>query len=176
MTALQRRGEGRARVAARCTAAAALVLAALAGGVPVIASAAGMHAAEVRAAGMRLIDPVAPPSGGAGSAVPVSMTIVNRGPSPDRLLQASSPVAARVEVRAPPHPGRATAPGKPAAGIDVPSGATVMIGGTGAHGGQLVLTGLRERLVPGRSFPLALTFAHAGRVELTVVVAAGGAR
>ncbi len=141
------------------------------------ASAAGgprieAQAVEMRIAGLRLLDAVAAPGGGTGIPVPVSMTIINRGPSPDRLVQASSPVAARIEIQAAPHPGQGVAR-RSGSGIDVPSGRTVTIGGGGPQGGRLLLTGVRKPLVPGQTFPLALTFAHAGRVELTVVVGAG---
>lgn len=92
--------------------------------------------------------------------------IMNEGDD-DRLISASTPMAARVEL----HTHEMTAdvmrmrevPG----GIELPEGETVVFKPGGLH---VMLLGLTAPLVEGESFPLTLTFEQAGTVEVVVMV------
>lgn len=101
--------------------------------------------------------PWAPP-GGSGEAM-VYLALSNRGAAADRLVSASSPLARDVDLRggdgaplreivlAPKHP-LALRAGRP----------------------HIVLHDLAHPLAAGEEFPLTLTFAAAGSVEVTVMV------
>jgi copper(I)-binding protein len=90
---------------------------------------------------------------------------------PDRLTGAFTPVAATAALhqtsmdhgvmRMRPVDGLAVAPGTP-----------VTLAPGGYH---VMLTGLKQKLVTGESFPLTLTFQHAGAVKTVVMVERPGA-
>lgn len=129
----------------------------------------------------------------AGADAPLHMTIVNAGTEVDRLVAASSPVASSVQVsgvlRIPggqtlaiegapaplptPLPAGATpAPspaGTPATTLPTPAAPPAEEAEAGV--GNIVLTGLREDIQAGRSYPLVLTFERAGDVRFDVPVA-----
>jgi copper(I)-binding protein len=143
-----------------------------------------------------------------GSA-PLRLTIVNSGAEVDRLVAASSPVAASVQISgvlrvpggqaldiegAPPAPVVAPVPaegaptGTPTATpgatpatappTSVPAAAaepTAVAAEPAAEGepgvGNIVLTGLREDVQAGLTYPLILTFERAGEVRFDVPVA-----
>jgi len=144
----------------------------------------------------------------AGGSAPLQMTIVNTGAELDRLVAASSPVAASVEISgvlripggraltiegapaplAPPPAVEGTAPptSGPTAGAapttaptTAPSGpaAATLAPPSGpdaaapAEAGNIVLTGLREDVQSGLTYPLILTFERAGEVRFDVPVA-----
>ncbi len=98
-------------------------------------------------------------------AVAVALTIRNDGP-PDRLVAATSPVAANVELHRTSGHGRNRAMAPLAGGIPIPAGYTFLDAG-GAHP---MLAGLRHDLAQGDEFPLTLRFAAAGEVTVTVRV------
>lgn len=129
----------------------------------------------------------------AGADAPLHMTIVNAGTEVDRLVAASSPVASSVQVsgvlRIPggqtlaiegapaplptPLPAGAT-PAPPPAGTPattLPTPAAPPAEEAEAGVGNIVLTGLREDIQAGRSYPLVLTFERAGDVRFDVPVA-----
>jgi periplasmic copper chaperone A len=107
---------------------------------------------------------------GAGNAA-AYLTVHNVGAAGDRLLRASTPVAASVEfhhsqldgtivrMRALPY-------------IDVPVGGSVEMRTGGTH---LMLLGLKRPLRAGEQFALHLEFAQAGPVDATVRVLPIGA-
>jgi copper(I)-binding protein len=143
-----------------------------------------------------------------GGNAPVEMVIVNSGAEVDRLVAASSPVAASVQISgvlripggqalniegAPPVPpvapvpaeGTPAAPGAaptaapatapptsaPPAGAE-PTAVAVPPAAEGEPGvGNIVLTGLREDVQAGLTYPLILTFERAGEVRFDVPVA-----
>jgi copper(I)-binding protein len=92
----------------------------------------------------------------------------NKGSQPERLLRASTPLAARVEL----HSGEIGADGvmrmREKESIDVPANATVQLRPGG--GDHLMLMGLKKPLVAGDRFPMTLEFERAGKVEVEVVV------
>jgi len=97
------------------------------------------------------------------------MTLVNRGRLGDRLIGASSPVAAQVSLhRSLEIGGVMTMRAVPV--LDVAGGARVSFAPGGLH---LMFEGLRRPLAPGQSVPVSLIFTRAGRVRATLIVRVG---
>jgi copper(I)-binding protein len=97
------------------------------------------------------------------------LVIVNRGPRPDRLVAASSPVAARVSL----HESRlvgSVMTMRPVASLTIPPGGSVALTPGGLH---LMLEGLRRPLRAGERVPLSLQFAGAGQARASLAVGAG---
>lgn len=126
-----------------------------------------------------------------GGSAPLRMSIVNTEDTADRLVSASSPAASSVQlsgdleipggrlvaveggapaaVAAPTAtPTASAAPGAPQA---TPTPAPSTADGVAPEGTQIVLTGLREDLQTGLTYPLVLTFERAGEIRLDVPVA-----
>jgi hypothetical protein len=98
----------------------------------------------------------------------VYLTVHNIGGAADRLLGASSPLAARVELhRSQMKDGVASMRALP--GIDMPVGGAIELKPGGYH---LMLVGLVHPLEAGESLPLTLKFLHAGNVQVSVPVVA----
>jgi copper(I)-binding protein len=102
----------------------------------------------------------------------VYLTIHNIGAHADRLVGASTPLAAQVEIH-----GTSMAGGvmqmRPLAGVDIASGGDAEFVSGGMH---LMLVGLKRPLKKGESFPLTLKFRRAGDRTVSVSVASIGAR
>ena len=96
-------------------------------------------------------------------------TIVS--PTADRLTAASSPVAKKVELHTMSMEG-AVMRMRPLAAIDIPAGQTVTLSPGGMH---IMLLGLTQPLHQGQSFPLTLSFEHAGPLQVTVAIEKAGA-
>jgi copper(I)-binding protein len=135
-----------------------------------------------------------------GGSAPLQMVIINSGAEVDRLVAASSPVADSVQISgvlripggqalrvegaqaAPVAPAPAEgaptatpAPPTPAPLTAAPPAAEPTPAAEPAEGepgvGHIVLTGLREDVQPGLTYPLILTFERAGEVRFDVPVA-----
>ncbi|TQM15798.1 copper(I)-binding protein [Pseudonocardia kunmingensis] len=135
-----------------------------------------------------------------GADAPLSMTIVNTGAELDRLVSASSPVATTVQITgdmrvsggqalavrgAPAAPAPAPADAAAAPGEEATPGEEPATGTTpeaaavaplpideGTPGvANIVLSGLREDIQAGRTYPLVLTFERAGELRFEVPVA-----
>jgi len=61
---------------------------------------------------------------------------------------------------------------RPLTAIDIPAGQTVTLSPGGTH---IMLLGLTQPLREGQSFPLTLSFDHAGPRQVTVVIEKAGA-
>jgi copper(I)-binding protein len=97
------------------------------------------------------------------------LVIVNRGPRPDRLVAASSPVAASVSL----HESRmvgSVMTMRPVGSLTIPPRGRVTLGPGGLH---LMLEGLRRPLRAGERIPLNLQFAGAGAARANLSVGAG---
>jgi copper(I)-binding protein len=98
---------------------------------------------------------------------PISLIIRNDGDDADRLLGGTTPVAARV---VPHHAhlvhGQREMTPLPE-GIVIPPHTTLTLEPGADH---LMLSGLRQTLIEGHTFPLTLHFARAGDVPVTVSV------
>lgn len=94
------------------------------------------------------------------------LKLANQGAAADRLLSASSPAAAAVEMHSMAMEGDVMKMRQVDA-IELPAGATVELKPGGYH---LMLTGLKGPLKAGDKLPLTLKFAKAGEVVVTVNV------
>ena len=97
-------------------------------------------------------------------------TITGHGAA-DRLLSATTPVAERAELHVTRNEGNVMRM-RPVDGLAVPATGAVTLDPGGYH---LMLVGLKQPLVAGQHFPLALTFQNAGAMRVEVVVEAAGA-
>ncbi len=102
----------------------------------------------------------------------VFLTLVNGGATADRLVAASSPVAARAGFHTTLREGEVMKM-RPLQAIEVPAGGAATLAPGGLH---IMLMGLKAPLRKGESFPLTLTFERAGTVVVEVVVEGPGAR
>lgn len=95
------------------------------------------------------------------------LTITNAGATPDRLLEAQSPVAGRVELHTHDVDSAGVMRMRQVEAIDVPAGEATALRPGGLH---VMLIGLEDRLVQGEQFPLTLVFETAGPLEVEVTV------
>jgi copper(I)-binding protein len=89
--------------------------------------------------------------------VPVYMVIKNGGRAPERLLGASSPIAAKIELL------QGTEP----ANYVVPAGKSLALTQTGPH---LLLSGVKQRLKANTTFKMTLQFEKMGPMRVDVMV------
>ena len=110
-------------------------------------------------------------SAGMAKAGAAFMMIHNEGKTDDRIVSASTTVAAKTELHT--HLNEnGVMKMRQVPQIDVPAGGNVALKPGGFH---VMLMGLKAPLKIGTSFPLTLKFANAGDVTLTVEVKAPGA-
>ena len=100
----------------------------------------------------------------------VYLTIVNRG-GDDTLIHARSPVATAAVLHQTRNDGGVMRM-LDVAGIPVPSGQRVALKPGGYH---IMLVGLQKPLKPGDTFPVSLSFAHAGTLIAQAHVLKAGA-
>jgi copper(I)-binding protein len=92
----------------------------------------------------------------------------NTGNAADRLLRATTPVAARVELHSMAVDAQGVMRMREIDGIALAPHAKIrMRPGSGLH---LMLVGLKEPLKDGARFPMTLEFERAGKVDVTVTV------
>ena len=101
----------------------------------------------------------------------VYMTLINRGADEDELVAVATPVAGEAHLHLMSMDNGVMSM-RPVPAIDLAPGATVTLGPGGYH---VMLTGLRQPLKDGDSFPLTLTFAKSGTQKVEVKVAKIGA-
>ena len=95
-------------------------------------------------------------------------TLENTGTRPDKLLRASTPAAARVEMHSMAVDAQGVMRMREIDAIELaPKVAIRMRPGLGMH---LMLVGLKEPLREGATFPMTLEFERGGKVEVKVVV------
>jgi copper(I)-binding protein len=97
------------------------------------------------------------------------LTIRNKAASPDRLVGASSPAAARVETHVTVKEGDIFRM-REVKGYEVPANGSFELKPGGAH---LMLVDLKQPLKEGERVPLTLRFAKAGEVKTELVVQKG---
>jgi copper(I)-binding protein len=95
------------------------------------------------------------------------LTLANKG-ADDRLISASTPFATSVEMHTMKVEGNMMRM-REVGTIELPAGKSVEMKPGGLH---LMLVGLKEPLVDGRSFPMKLTFQKAGEVQVDVKIEA----
>ena len=131
------------------------------------AFAAAAHGAK---AGDIAIDhPFATPSiAGAPNGAAYLASIENKGAVADRLVRASTPAAARVELHTMAVDAQGVMRMREIDGIALaPKAKVQMKPGAGLH---MMLIGLKEPLKEDASFPLTLEFERAGKVDVKVIV------
>ena len=92
--------------------------------------------------------------------------IENTGDAADQLLSAASDIAAMTEVHQMSMENDIMKMA-PAGAVDIPPHGVVELK---PHGLHIMLMGLKKPLAEGDTFPVTLTFAKAGKVDLQVVV------
>ena len=106
----------------------------------------------------------------AGRSGVVYLTITNSG-APDQLTGASTTVAAKTALHQTTN-DNGVMKMRPVAAVPVQQGEPLTLGPGGYH---IMLEGLKQPLQPGETFPVTLTFAHAGRIVATATVQQAGA-
>ncbi len=118
--------------------------------------------------GLRIEHPYArptPPGARTGGAY---LTIDNRGNEPDRLLRVATPAAGAAEIHSMTMEGNVMRM-RAVAAVEIPAHATTALKPGGYH---VMLIDLKQPLVVGETLPLSLTFAKAGRIDVTARVEA----
>lgn len=131
-------------------------------------------AARARPAGIEVRHAFARASIGAATSGVVYLTLVNHAASPDRLLAASTPAAARTDLHMTEQDGDVVRMRRVET-VAIPAGETVAFSPGSAH---IMLSGLHGPLREGDSLALALQFETAGSLTIEVPVrsiAAGAA-
>jgi hypothetical protein len=131
-----------------------------------------------------------------GGSAPLQMWIVNQGSDMDRLVSASSPAAASVQISgetevpggqvlvvegAPPaatgpatstpQPGATAAPTASPTASPRPPSTPAAVGVPGENRiAQMTLVGLREEIRPGLTYPIVLVFERAGEIRFDIPV------
>ena len=109
----------------------------------------------------------------AGAKVGVAyMEIRNTGALPDRLLSATTPVAARVELHLTSHEGEVMKM-RQVSGFAVRAGSRLELRPGAGH---LMLVDLSRPLKKGERFPLTLRFERAGEIQVELEVQEMGSR
>ncbi|WXL26761.1 copper chaperone PCu(A)C [Ectopseudomonas mendocina] len=92
--------------------------------------------------------------------------IHNKGDQADRLIGASTPVAAKAELHEHVHAGGVMKM-QQVQDVSLPAGGEVKFGPMGYH---VMLFGLKKQAASGEKFPLTLVFEKAGKVDVEVAV------
>lgn len=99
------------------------------------------------------------------------MTLMNNGPSSDRLLGASTSLADKVQFhKATEENGIARM--RELRVIEIPPGDKLILKPGDIH---VMMVGLKEPLIEGKTFPLTLEFERAGKISVVVSIAGVGA-
>lgn len=129
------------------------------------------HDAQQASAGVVVQQPFASATMPGATVGAAYMQVTNTGRNQVVLVSASSPVAAKVEFHSMSMDGNIMRMREITGGIPIPPGGSANFVPGGTH---IMLVGLRQRLAPGSSIPLTLTFNGAPQVTLQVPVQAGG--
>ena len=101
----------------------------------------------------------------------VYMTLINNGTSADQLVDATTPLATKVQFHQETEENGVSRM-REMPNVDLPPGAKVIFKPGEMH---MMLVGLKEPLTEGQTLPLTLHFEHAGNVEVTVPIEKVGA-
>jgi len=97
------------------------------------------------------------------------LTITNTGKQDDRLVSATSPAAAQVQIHTVSMAGGVMRMRELPTGLEIPAGATVALKPGGYH---IMLIGLKTPLKQGAMVPAELRFQRAGKVRINFKVEA----
>lgn len=129
------------------------------------------EAAEYRVGSLSVDHVWARASAGPAKSGVTYLMISNEGETTDRLVKIETPVAMKASLHAHVVENGIMKMG-PIKAIEVSPGAPVMLKPGGTH---IMLMGLKAPLKEGQMFPMTLTFAKAGRVNVKVMVHGPGA-
>ena len=101
------------------------------------------------------------------------LTIENTGTEDDRLVSATSPVAATVQIHDMAMEGNVMKMRHLTDGLPIPAGETVTLAPGGLH---IMLMNLEGKLVEGETITITLTFEKAGTVDVELPVLGAAAR
>lgn len=135
---------------------------ALAAAAMLVASVAQAHSHKFKK--LEIVHPWCIETNDTAKPVAVYMTIRNAGGQPDKLLSATTTMAAKAELR---EAGAAPAEGNAIGSVAVGSRGEVDLKRTGPH---ILLSGMKKQLNPYDSFLMTLRFERAGKVEVEVMV------
>jgi copper(I)-binding protein len=100
------------------------------------------------------------------------LTIENTGTEPDRLISATSAVAADTQIHEMAMEGDVMKMRQLVEGLEIPAGETVILAPGGYH---IMFMGLNQAFVEGETVAVTLTFEKAGSVELLLPVQSAAA-
>lgn len=100
------------------------------------------------------------------------LTIENTGAVADRLVSATSTVAAKTQIHEMAMEGEVMKMRELTEGIEIPAGETVVLAPGGLH---IMFIGLKQAFVEGETIAVTLTFEKAGSVEVLLPVASAAA-
>jgi uncharacterized protein YcnI/copper(I)-binding protein len=100
------------------------------------------------------------------------VTIVNNGKDADRLVSASSDIAADTQIHEMKMDGEVMKMRQLTDGVEIPAGGSVTLSPGGLH---IMFMKLRDRITEGQDVKVTLTFEKAGSVEIDMPAAAPGA-
>ena len=95
------------------------------------------------------------------------LTITNKGTADDTLVSATSPVAGVTQIHEMKLEGDVMKMNEVEGGLVIPAGQSVTLEPGGLH---IMLMDLKQQLVEGTTFPVTLTFANAGNIEVELAV------
>lgn len=95
------------------------------------------------------------------------ITITNKGTADDTLVSVASPVAGVTQIHEMKMEGDVMKMNEVEGGLVIPAGQSVMLAPGGLH---IMFMDLKQTLVEGDTFPVTLTFATAGTIEIKLVV------
>ena len=137
----------------------------------VLGLATAAHAQSAGAPDIQVGSPWARATPGGARTGAAYLTILNKGPADDRLVAIATPVAGMAELHRTVEE-QGVMKMLPVPTLNVKAGAQVAFKPGGYH---IMLMNLKAPLKEGETFPLALTFEKAGRIEVTVKVEKAGA-
>ncbi len=138
----------------------------------VAALAAPVAARDTRKGTLRIIAPWSRATAPRAEVGAGYLTIRNTGRTADRLLSATSPRAARVEIHTMSLDGGVMRMRPLPDGLEIPAAGEAQLAPGGHH---LMLLGLKAPLKAGERVPATLRFARAGTVKVNLLVGAAGA-
>ncbi len=116
---------------------------------------------------LKIEHPWARPTAEGMTAAAAYLTVENTGSEPDTLLSASTPIAAKAQLHETVTENGVMHMRPVAGGITIAPGTTFAFRPGSYH---IMLLNLKHKLDQGEHFPLTLTFAKAGTIELDVPV------
>lgn len=127
---------------------------------------------EISSVRLQVLDTWASPTPGGVDVSAGYLTIANEGENADRLISASSPRAARVEIHEMIMDG-AVMQMRPVTALEIAPGERVELAPGGRH---LMFFGVTQPFTPGEEIPVQLTFEHGGVMDIALPVQAGSSQ